>query len=173
MKHTNQAIGSVPTSARIVLDVSGEQASSAVNGTLYSILSADGQIAFPSTQNPSTNPNVLDDYREGTTTPVVTAGAGTFTSVNCEISYTKIGNRFNFSGLINVVNNGTAASFIIVPMPFVAAKTSGCGGRNTTSSMAISGAIGAGTSNLILVRYDATYPVTTGQSLAFSGNYVV
>jgi hypothetical protein len=54
-----------------------------------------GQLGFPATQNPSSSPNVLDDYEEGTWTPAWTAsgtapalGNGTLTG-----KYTKIGRQ--------------------------------------------------------------------------------
>lgn len=37
---------------------------------------AAGQIKFPATQNPSSDANTLDDYEEGTWTPVDSSGAG-------------------------------------------------------------------------------------------------
>lgn len=56
-------------------------------------------IKFPATQAASADVNVLDDYEEGTFTPVAigttTAGAGTYTT---QIGrYTKVGNRVHFS----------------------------------------------------------------------------
>jgi len=73
------------------------------------LISADGgQIAFPSTANPSGDPYTIDDYRERTWTPVyygaagsIGATAGTFTG-----TYTKIGNEVILSGLITLTNNG-------------------------------------------------------------------
>ena len=62
---------------------------------------AQGQIKFPATQVASADPNTLDDYEEGTWTPViagnVTAGTGTYTQQVGK--YTKIGNvvRIHFS----------------------------------------------------------------------------
>lgn len=51
------------------------------------------QIQFPATQVPSGNPNMLDDYEEGSFTPTIfgtsTAGVGTY--VTQEGKYTKIG----------------------------------------------------------------------------------
>jgi hypothetical protein len=41
------------------------------------VSSFGGQIAFPATQNPSSNANTLDDYEEGTWTPGLTFGGGT------------------------------------------------------------------------------------------------
>jgi hypothetical protein len=35
-----------------------------------------GQIPFPATQIPSSNPNTLDDYEEGTFLPIITCNGG-------------------------------------------------------------------------------------------------
>ena len=43
---------------------------------LYDTL-VGGQLVFPSTQNASTNANTLDDYEEGSWTPVLSFGGGT------------------------------------------------------------------------------------------------
>jgi hypothetical protein len=57
-----------------------------------------GQIKFPATQIASADGNTLDDYEEGTWTPVIvgssTAGTGTYSVQNGR--YTKIGNRVYF-----------------------------------------------------------------------------
>lgn len=52
-------------------------------------------ITFPATQSASTNANTLDDYEEGTWTPVISQnGTGTlpFTTTSVTGTYTKIGN---------------------------------------------------------------------------------
>lgn len=60
--------------------------------------SSAGQIKFPSTQNPSSNVNTLDDYKEGTFVPVLTCAtvgdlavtytsqAGTFTKIGRQVT---------------------------------------------------------------------------------------
>lgn len=40
-------------------------------------LTVNGQIAFPAVQNPSANANTLDDYEEGSWTPVIGGSGGT------------------------------------------------------------------------------------------------
>lgn len=72
-----------------------------VGGVAHNVVQIDedvvelnyGQIKFPATANPSSNANTLDEYEEGTWTPVVvgttTAGTGTYTTQTG--SYTKIG----------------------------------------------------------------------------------
>jgi hypothetical protein len=59
-------------------------------------------ITFPATQSASSNANTLDDYEEGTWTPVIrgssSAGTGTYTTQ--QGTYTKIGNSVRFQAYI-------------------------------------------------------------------------
>lgn len=62
-----------------------------------------GQAQFPATQVPSADPNALDDYEEGTWTPVITfATPGDLVVVYGTQSgrYTKIGREFMFDGTV-------------------------------------------------------------------------
>jgi hypothetical protein len=79
------------------------------------------QVKFPSVQVPSADVNTLDDYEEGTFTPVLigltTAGVGTY-STQLGI-YTKIGNVVNYAiSLIWTAHTGTGG-MRITGLPFV------------------------------------------------------
>jgi hypothetical protein len=85
--------------------------------------SSDGAgITFPATQSASSDANTLDDYEEGTWTPVMdtlTAGAGrvtTFTSAN----YTKVGNVVTFDAFVVMATLGSGGSgaWVIKGLPF-------------------------------------------------------
>lgn len=57
-------------------------------------ITASNGIAFPATQNPSTDANTLDDYEEGTFTPVLTFATPGDVAVTYSVrlgGYTKIG----------------------------------------------------------------------------------
>ena len=58
-----------------------------------------GQLKFPATQNPSSDVNTLDDYKEGTFTPTLSGSTtpGAHTYALQVGSYTKIGNRVFFT----------------------------------------------------------------------------
>lgn len=63
------------------------------------VLLANGKLEFPATQSASSNVNILDDYEEGTFTPVV-GGSDTSRTLGYTQQtgvYTKIGNRVYFS----------------------------------------------------------------------------
>ncbi len=85
-------------------------------GQLYM---TSGQIQFPATQIASSDANTLDDYEEGTWTPVAAPAGGSLTSYSSSGRYTKIGNMVNIYGLIVLTNVGTAAgSLSISGIPF-------------------------------------------------------
>lgn len=78
-------------------------------------------ITFPATQVPSADANTLDDYEEGTFTPVINGSGGNPTvTYSFQLgTYTKIGNIVNFS--IDVRWNGLSGgsgSASIVGLPF-------------------------------------------------------
>jgi hypothetical protein len=61
--------------------------------TIPTINLTGGQITFPATQSASSDANTLDDYEEGTWTPVIegTSTSGTVTYVARNAKYTKVG----------------------------------------------------------------------------------
>jgi hypothetical protein len=102
------------------------QSGSAVNLGIYNESSArfDGNIGlntapaasgtgitFPATQSDSSDANTLDDYEEGTWTPVVTSQTGSLTAYTSSGRYTKIGNTVYVSALFAITTAGTAGSY--------------------------------------------------------------
>ena len=77
-----------------------------------------GQIKFPATQNPSSNANTLDDYKEGAFTPSL---GGTATYVTQLASYTKIGRMVFFNITLTVNTIGTGSTSTITGLPFTSA----------------------------------------------------
>jgi hypothetical protein len=77
-------------------------------------------VGFPAAAVASANPNVLDDYEEGTFVPTIsgstTAGVGTY-SVQVG-AYTKIGNLVTFSLNINITNHTGTGDLLITDLPF-------------------------------------------------------
>lgn len=151
MRRTIQAVSTVPTAPRIVLDVSSEPASLAANETLASIMTAAGQIQFPATQNPSTNPNVLDDYEEGTWTPTIAFG-GASVGVTYAVrsgSYTKVGNMVTFRMQINLTSKGSSIGVVTIsglPFTCIANTAIAIWYINLLSGNALIGVLNAGTS---------------------------
>jgi hypothetical protein len=80
-----------------------------------------GQIKFPASQNASADANTLDDYEEGTWTPVLAFGGASvdLTYFAQAGSYTKIGDRVTITGYIAVNSKGTSTgAATITGLPF-------------------------------------------------------
>jgi len=80
-------------------------------------------ITFPATAHGSSNANTLDDYEEGTWTPVLKSGSNTISfSANGTATYTKIGNKVTVQwSFRNVTTSGTLASGTTIEgLPFTA-----------------------------------------------------
>lgn len=70
-----------------------------------------GQLAFPATQNPSANVNVLDDYEEGSWTPVLNFGGaatGITYAAGTSGRYTKIGRLVTATANLVLSSKGSA-----------------------------------------------------------------
>lgn len=90
---------------------------------------AAGQIKFPSTQNASADANTLDDYEEGTFTPVVKdAAAGNAATTAASVgTYTKVGRLVTANISLADINTAgmTAGNQIhITGLPFASSNTS-------------------------------------------------
>ena len=88
-------------------------------------LAASGQIAFPATAVPSADPNTLDDYEEGTWTPVpadAVSGGNTGSAGLANGQYTKIGRVVHITSMIlqDIDTTGLTAGnhFYIQGLPF-------------------------------------------------------
>ena len=85
--------------------------------------SASGSgISFPATQSASTDVNTLDDYEEGTWTPILTAATGTITSQTCSGSYVKIGKQVTVTFQMLLVSGTITAINQMTNLPFTSAS---------------------------------------------------
>jgi hypothetical protein len=91
------ALASLPTFSTTI-GVGGATASASGSG-----------ITFPATQSASSDANTLDDYEEGTWTPVLVPAAGSITTQSSVGVYTKIGNTVYCSAIIYITTAGTAS----------------------------------------------------------------
>lgn len=150
-----------------------------------------GRIKFPATANPSSDVNTLDDYEEGTFTPIIrgatTAGSGTYsTQVG---SYTKFGNTVRVNGFLVWTNlTGAAGGLSIGGLPFT---TNSSDSTYSTAnifcnnlSLAVANYLQAGyfelnTDYILLNQFpvgggtSATVTIDTAGTILFSGSYVV
>ena len=128
--------------------------------TIPTINLTGGQIVFPATASLSSNANTLDDYEEGTWTPVLVPGSGSITTQTGTGTYQKVGNMVYVTGKIVVSNVGTAAGGGQVSgLPYTnSAAYSGCG-----SEAAINGkALNIRRSNTGETSYDMNYYDNSG-----------
>jgi hypothetical protein len=115
-------------------------------------------ITFPATQVPSADANTLDDYEEGTWTPVYTTSGGG-ESVTYDIQsakYTKIGNCVYFQFIIRTDVFSGGSGNVRVSLPFapsglqVTAYTGEA--SNWTTNCPTFGYIGGGSAEMALQR---------------------
>jgi hypothetical protein len=109
-----------------------------------------GQITFPAMQNPSTDPNTLDDYEEGTFSPTLATDGTDFGTVSYRNeragSYVKIGRMVYFqirmeTGPVTV--GGATGNVVIGGLPFAAQPVNGItGARRGYSAFAIADVAG-------------------------------
>jgi hypothetical protein len=88
-------VGTGSTNALNVLSNGTTQFSTAISVGGATPTTSGAGITFPATQSASTDANTLDDYEEGTFTPVFLSGSGTLGAITYENragAYTKIGN---------------------------------------------------------------------------------
>ena len=77
-------------------------------------------ITFPATQSASTDANTLDDYEEGTWTPVDSSGASLNLSTSGS-SYTKIGRMVTAMASVSYPSTASGSNMLIGGLPFTAA----------------------------------------------------
>jgi hypothetical protein len=91
------------------------------------VLQLNSGITFPATQVDATDANTLDDYEEGTFTPIIegesTPGAGTYTVQLGR--YTKIGRMVHFAITLTWSAHTGTGNMRIPSLPFTANSTSG------------------------------------------------
>lgn len=100
------------------------------------LLTTNGQIKFPAVVNPSSDPNTLDDYREGDAAPGIQFG-GSSTGVTYDPAnggtYTKVGRLVTWSFRLVLSSKGTSTGpATITGLPFPVASTNGRGGGYVT-----------------------------------------
>lgn len=87
--------------------------------TALNITNTSGQIPFPVTQIPSSDPNTLDDYEEGTFIPTVLGSASYISQSGV---YTKVGRMVTASLRMHINILGTGSGYRIDGLPFAAAS---------------------------------------------------
>lgn len=133
-------------------------------------------IAFPATQSASSDANTLDDYEEGTWTPVLVPTSGSITTQTNTGAYTKIGRQVTVNFLCIIDNVGTATALSSMSgLPFASSSAVGVGAGRETS---ITGLMwqwigGGGSSSLFGWTYANNSAIATGYTLRGTLTYFV
>lgn len=131
--------------------------------------SANGTgIAFPATQNPSSDANTLDDYEEGTWVPTVSGASGSASSVNANGTYTKIGRMVYVQCHIDFSKNTLSGQILIGGLPFVSGTSNRQGlvcdewyQGNMSGTSFITGVINGSSTTMLIYGFSSTGGVDT------------
>jgi hypothetical protein len=122
-------------------------------------------IAFPATQSASSDANTLDDYEEGTWTPVDGSGSGlSFTS---DGTYTKIGRQVLVQGNVVFPSTANGNSVVIGGLPFT--STLNGGGFCMYSTTAFGFVMRNATNSTNMLVTNVTTPSVAIVNASFSG----
>lgn len=106
-------------------------------------------------------------------TPVVTPGTGSITSYTSYMEYKIVGKMMWYYIAVNITNNGTGGAYLNISLPVTLKNLDAHGGQpvfgNSTSNGFAVQASAYATAGMNVVKYDFTYPVGTGQSIAVAG----
>jgi hypothetical protein len=87
------------------------------DGTNIAIATVSG-ITFPATQAASADANTLDDYEEGTWTPIDSSGAGLSFTISGTSTYTKIGQQVICRATLTYPTTASGSNAVIGGLPF-------------------------------------------------------
>jgi hypothetical protein len=126
-------------------------------------------ITFPATQSASTNANTLDDYEEGTWTPVQGSGLTVVGAFSSSGRYTKVGRLVYISGRLGGATSiaTTAGTIMMTGLPFTVAELTAVGAI-TNGSINAFGGIGAFTTTAY-----STTTIAANVAIDFSITYSV
>jgi hypothetical protein len=136
-------------------------------------LQVSSGITFPATQVAKTDANTLDDYEEGTWTPVVTAAVGSITTYTSAGQYIKIGSLVVAQFQYGITVNGTGATAIyLAGLPFAGtANTSGGLAREIAVVGVSGGAYLPTTTSLLIATAAGAYMGGTGWQVVGTISY--
>jgi hypothetical protein len=119
---------------------------------------------------------LLDDYEEGTWTPVITSSTGSFTTVNNIFGrYTKTGRQVTLIAIFTVAAIGTAGGFMTVSgVPFTTAIINSAGSSyNRSQGVSSSAAIDTNGTSFTIFRFDNASPIVNGSAYTSTLTYFV
>ena len=192
------------TSKSVLVGAGTGTVASVAPGSSGNVLKSDGtdwassaapaasSVAFPATQSASADANTLDDYEEGSWTPVLGGDGGTTgqTYATQGGTYVKVGRHVIAGGTLNISATGTLTSYLVIKgLPFTSGSgnSSGILKFSRISSFVICVDIGgiitasltqaeirfqAAASSVHSQMTSANLDATTGVYLTFVANYI-
>jgi hypothetical protein len=157
-----------------------------VNGTEYFKINASGNLVvvnsgngidFSATAGTGTS-ELLADYEEGTWTPTITAGSGSYTTVaNQAGTYTKVGRQVTLKWYFVVTDKGTGAGSVnISNLPFASNASAGNfyagSGYDTSQGIGQTTTMTA-TTSIDSYKYDGTDPIVVSRGQVGQITYFV
>ena len=129
-------------------------------------------ITFPAAQSASTDANTLDDYEEGTWTPVLTPNTGTITSQSCSGSYVKIGKQVTLTFRAVITGGTVTAITSIGGFPFTTENINqqACGAARETQVGGLLWQIAAVGNTITAQMYNSTNGIGVTSSYGWSGS---
>ena len=163
-------------SAAIALTVDSSGNFTANRGNLVIGTAGRGIDFSANTHAAGMTSELLNDYEEGTWTPVVTPATGAITAYTASGNYTKIGRQVTVNMNIVITVNGTGLNALLITgLPFSAATTrfdAGVGREYVSTGNAVALTFSA-TNTLQMLTYNNTYPGGNGYYIAASITYNV
>jgi hypothetical protein len=156
------AIATSGTQAMLANASQGVQFANAIGVGATTPTTSGAGITFPATQSASSNANTLDDYEEGSWTPVV---GGTATYIAQSGTYVKIGKFVYVDFLLRINTIGTGSSTIMTGLPFVAGSGNS---PRSSGSIAYAAAIASNVYSLSInadgngIQFEAFTSLTNG-----------
>jgi len=137
------------------------------NGNLVFSTAGTG-IDFSANANASgMTSELLDDYEEGTWTPIATSSSGSITSYLSGGNYTKIGDTVRVNGYINITNQGSAGGQYLNSSGLPFTSSGGIIPIGVYREQAVNGFLGTaqitdGSTTVYFLRYDNSGQIING-----------
>lgn len=110
--------------------------------------------------------DVLEYSAWANTTPTITAGSGSITTVTCTLAKRKLGKTLFFRAIITMTTNGTGASYLVMPLGETLAAVQTVAGLNASTGSLIGLTNGT---DLRIYTDGFAYPVADGQTVYVNG----
>ena len=138
-----------------------------------------GQIKFPATQNASADANTLDDYEEGTWTPVFSASGLVYTQGATLGKYVKVGRIVTFTASIQWSGKSAGTGNLTITLPFTSSNDTGAwqglftvGYHSGINVLTRTGYCDPASGTFSFVRSDSATTIITAADMASGGHII-